>query len=141
MLGKKHSKVTISKMRKYQKNRPIYYHSEATKNLISDKRKDSYEKGINPFVGINKKTSKPIVQIDLQGNIIKMWPSCYIASKTLKISRGNLQEALKRPDNKPIIANGYYWRYQENVIIENNKLKDIDTLNRLRIEATSLKKS
>ncbi len=139
MAGKRHRKESIEKMRLYQKNRPAYPHSEDCKKLISEIRKRDYRDGTNPFVELNKKNSKPVVQIDINGNVIKEWPSCNAASKNLKISRGYLQEVLKRPDNRPLLAKGFYWKYPENVTLVNNKLKDIDYINKLRIDATSKK--
>jgi hypothetical protein len=54
------------------------------------------------------KGTKPILQYDKQGNIIKEWNSTAEASKSLNINKGNINSVLK---NRCKSAGGYIWKY------------------------------
>lgn len=84
--------------------------SEETKVILSDKLKGEknpmYGKNMsgtnNPAFGSkkseiwkeehSKRISKSILQIDLQGNVIREWRSATIAAKKLGFSQGNIQQ-------------------------------------------------
>ena len=50
-----------------------------------------------------------VAQCDLSGNLIRIWPSSYEAAKTLNISQGNIQMAMKNEKGRTQ-ASGYIWR-------------------------------
>ena len=54
--------------------------------------------------------TRPILQIDNSGKIIKRWPSVISAIRTLKINKGNIHRALHA---KNATANGYSWKYSQ----------------------------
>lgn len=60
---------------------------------------------------INSGRVTPILQYDLDGNLIKEWNvSTHVISKTLKTSRGNMVQAL---NGKRKTAGGFIWKYKE----------------------------
>lgn len=138
MKGKKHSALSILLMKASHKSHPTKYQvTEETKELISNLQKKSYQKGTNPFFTINKLASKPVFQIDLNGFLVQKWPSLAIASRQLKLGPSVINQTIKKGDERPTLAYGYYWRYENQSPIENGKLKNIDDLNTRRLIATT----
>lgn len=77
--------------------------------MLGRKQTDQQKKKISiSNSGRNNENSKPILQIDLDGNIIKLWDSSGQASKILGISQGNINECC---NNKRRTANGYRWKF------------------------------
>lgn len=85
--GKKQSLETINKRIENQIGKTL---SDKTKKKISDKHK------------------KPIVQMDINNNIIKVWESGKEASKALNIIASHISSVCR---NKRITAGGYKWQY------------------------------
>lgn len=63
-------------------NAPMYgkHHTEEAKKKMSDAKKGKYTGENNPMYGKKREDnierfSKPVIQLDLDGNIIKEWPS------------------------------------------------------------------
>lgn len=54
--------------------------------------------------------SIPIVQLDMEGNVIREWQSAIEAERQLNISHGNINRCCKR---KQKTAKGYRWKYKE----------------------------
>lgn len=59
---------------------------------------------------IGKKSSKQILQYNLEGNFIKTWDSTYEIERQLKIPHTNISKCCK---NKLKTAGGYIWRYKD----------------------------
>lgn len=79
----------------------------------SQNMKHSYDIGLHKkYCGQNNKKSIPIAQLDLEGNLIKIWDNQTIASKSLKIPRSNIWSVLK---GRRKTAHNYKWKY---VLIE-----------------------
>lgn len=57
-----------------------------------------------------KKRAKKVIQYDLQGKHLKIWPSISKASKQLMISKSNIVACCK---GKLKTAGGYKWSYKE----------------------------
>jgi group I intron endonuclease len=84
----------------YKKKGPMY----GKKQTPNSKRKISVANS-----GKNNKKSKPILQIDLNGNIVKIWDSSGQAAKILGISQANINQCC---NNKRRTANGYKWQFK-----------------------------
>ena len=54
--------------------------------------------------------SKPVKQIDLDGNLVKVWPSAWEAQRQLNISQVGISRAARRV-KKSGIFNGYRWDF------------------------------
>lgn len=61
------------------------------------------------LVGGNKR-KKPIIQLSIDGAIVKVWDSAKTAGLELKCNPRNINNALKNPRRKT--AYGYVWKYQ-----------------------------
>lgn len=61
------------------------------------------------YEAISRKRGKPILQMDLNGNIIKRWYGLNAACKALGFSSGNVSAAC---NGKYKTAYGYKWRYE-----------------------------
>jgi group I intron endonuclease len=69
---------------------------------------DHYSSGtIN--LGKNNKKSKPILQFDIENNLIKEWDSAGIAAKILNLSVGNIWMCC---NNKYKTSGGFIWKYK-----------------------------
>lgn len=55
---------------------------------------------------------KSILQLDLNGNLIKEWSSVIIASQELKLNRGNIASCARGVHNRKSVG-GFIWRYKE----------------------------
>jgi group I intron endonuclease len=102
MLGKTHSKETKKKMSKSAKNRKqtlfgfFGKHSEESKRKISEAKK-----------GKPAPNRKPVLQIDLDGNIIKEWNSVVEAQTELNI--GGIRNVVT---GRAKTSGGFYWKYK-----------------------------
>lgn len=81
----------------------------------SENMKRAFKNGLlyMPYKGIkgeNNDKSKKTLQYDLEGNFIKEWESCHIASESLNLHYGNVCTCC-RGDRKS--AGGYIWKYKE----------------------------
>ena len=59
-----------------------------------------------------KRRSKPIVQLDNNGNVVKKWESESAASRYYKISRKNIYDCLH---GKQKTSKGFVWKYDHDV--------------------------
>lgn len=91
-LGYKHSEEVIAKMCKIQQER---FQDIQNREVLRDAH--DFE-------------SKPIYQIDFNGNIVQKWPSANWAGKTLGFNIIAITNALKRRQRKKTYAN-YIWIY------------------------------
>lgn len=88
-------------------------------NIVANLTNLSINSG-NPYknntinMGRNNKKSKPVLQFDIENNLIKEWDSAGIAAKTLKISVGNIWMCC---NGKYKTSAGFLWKYK---IIHNN---------------------
>jgi hypothetical protein len=90
------------------------YRSEETKQKISKSQKGKkYSLGIKQTDEHKskrfRKSLKPILQYDLEGNFIKEWPSIVSASKTLNVKGGNISECC-RGNQKT--SKKYIWKFK-----------------------------
>lgn len=60
---------------------------------------------------LDEQRRKGILQYDLQGNLIREWPSMKEASETLGIHNGHICSCCRGKRNK---AGGYIWKYKNN---------------------------
>jgi group I intron endonuclease len=105
--GKKHTDESKEKMSQKKKGENNFFYKKGP--MLGRKQTDQQKKKISiSNSGRNNKKSKPILQIDLDGNIIKLWDSSGQASKILGISQGNINECC---NNKRRTANGYRWKF------------------------------
>jgi group I intron endonuclease len=133
--GKKHSEETKKKISKANKgklsgkNNPFYGKTQTKKIIEKMKKSRKYLKGKdNPLYGkpisddLKRKISmankgrirhnrKPIVQEDLNGNIINKFYSIMLASNFTGISRGGICACAK---GKTKTAGGFIWKYDTN---------------------------
>ncbi len=68
------------------------------------------------YDAVAKKMRKPVVQFDLNGDVIKCWDGVTVAANALGISAGNISSACKK--TKPCIhgkSHGFIWRYEEDM--------------------------
>lgn len=63
---------------------------------------------LHPRRGSENNLSKKIMQLDLEGNLIRIWDSIGEASRNLSIANQNISVCLRRKQNK---TNGYKWEY------------------------------
>ena len=96
-------------------------HTNYTKNIISEKRKNrvwnfrhsedhKLKLKINNPGGI--KTSKPIIQLNLNGNIIKEWESCSKAAKTLFTGTKVIINSISKASQKSQSYNQFLWIFK-----------------------------
>ncbi len=126
MSGKRHSLEAKEKIRIAHLG--MEHHPMSKEGLESIKKAatDSYYvNNSNPFYAINKNTSRPICQINKNGEIVNTWPSMSSAARELGIKHRRLLEIQKDFS----LFSGYYWRYPENLVLEENRLKNIEELN------------
>lgn len=96
-------KVKLTKYNR-KKNSPL---NEKTKKLISKKLK-GIKKSENHKAKIKKKANKPILQLKINGDLIKEWESVSIMLDTLKYKRNHFYESIKI-GNK---YDNYIWKYK-----------------------------
>jgi len=123
-----YSEERKQKIRDANKKRIYKPHSEETKKLISEKRKQTgktkaQQEAIEKSRGrkVNKSEEwiknnaesikKPILQFDLDGNLIKEWKSAKDVELEIGLCRKNISANLR---NKTKHAYGYIWKYMEN---------------------------
>lgn len=87
-MGKKQSEETIKKK---IESRAGYRHSERTKQLIG------------------KGNSKPVIQFDLQENIIKEWTSVSEIERVLNFNHSSICNCCNKKYKQ---AYGFIWRYK-----------------------------
>ena len=102
----------------------------SSKEELNEKEKDyiekydSFEHGYNNTYGgdsfpkgKNCKNSKPVYQIDLDGNVVKIWDSAQDASSELKISFSNISRVctghIERDGSRQITAGGFVWVFEK----------------------------
>ena len=98
MTGRTHSEESKTKLRK---PKPIGFGEKISKALTGRVFKESTLEKM-------KKRCRKIEQIDLKGEVIKVWDSGKDISKALGLSNGNLPKACREGR----ILKGYRWRYQ-----------------------------
>jgi len=57
----------------------------------------------------NKRQAKPILQLNLDGEVIREWPSTIEVFRALKINKGYITDCMKGRREE---AGGYKWRYK-----------------------------
>lgn len=126
-LGLKISDEHRKKIIEYNKTKRLYKkHSEETKKLISETRKktgktEAHQKAIEKLKGRKIKKSedwikknaesikKPILQFDLDNNLIREWKSAKDVELELGLCRKNISANLR---NKTKYAYGYIWKFK-----------------------------
>lgn len=139
----KEMKKKLSEMRKGEKN-PMYgIHqvvSEETRRKISKSNKGRnagekhpfFEKKLGPLseerkrILSEKNTKSPVIQLSLEGEFIKEWPSAKKASKDLNINDGRIGSVCM---GKSITAGGYRWLYKSDYESGNYTFKSTDPYN------------
>lgn len=103
-------------------NNPMYgkKHTEECKRLISEHKKGK-QRGIeNGMFGKkrpdlskrNKQGRKPVYQLDLNNNIIKLWPSLTDAANTLNLNKRNMSACTKPYKyGRCQTTGGFKWKY------------------------------
>ena len=94
--------------------------SELEWNTRSENMKHAYKTGLNKITKKQrenakrngKKTSKTVLQYDLQGNLIKEWESTMEVERQLKIDNANISACCRRKYGYKT-AGGYIWRYKD----------------------------
>ena len=117
--NKKYSKETIEKRVKKAtgKKRTKEFCENLSKNRMGDKNpmfgnkqsKKSRKKKSNALIN-NKFTSKPVIQLDLDGKFIKEWPSTSEAGRQLGVGVKNHIYLVCNGKRKT--AYGFKWKYQ-----------------------------
>ena len=92
------------------------YRSEETKQKISKSQKGKkYSLGIKQTDEHKskrfRKSLKPILQYDLEGNFIKEWESGRLAAKSLNLNQGCINDAVRGKLKK---SGGYIWKLKNN---------------------------
>jgi group I intron endonuclease len=82
-------------------------HSEKTKELFSLQRKGSNNSNYGKKTLESSKKYKKILQLDLDGNLIKIWDGVIIASKELLINRSSITNVCYGRNKT---AGGYKWK-------------------------------
>lgn len=141
------TKQNLKKMsiRNSGKGNPMFgkQHTVETRQIISKTRKQKLKDGTivpkkhseehKQKLRINnpggKATSKPIYQIDPEtGKIIKEWPSARQAGFGIGLkSWRNISNSVNKYKNR--LAGGFYWRWPNDLDIENGMLKNVKKLN------------
>lgn len=125
MYGRTHTLEARKAISEARKKYPTYYHTEEWKQHLRENNAGG------------KATAIPVYQIGLEGNIIAKWPSAKKAAEELDYStRTNMCSCAKY---KYRTYKGYYWLYEKDVEIKNNKLVNIDELNRQRLKPRAAK--
>ena len=80
-------------------------------NLLTDKAKNITDLYLKPSInmGKNNKKSKPVLQFDIENNLIKEWDSAGMAAKVLILSVGNIWMCC---NGKYKTSYGFIWKYK-----------------------------
>ena len=73
----------------------------------------------------NGPTSKPVLQYDLNGILVKEWPSIAEAKRILGISAGNIYSVCQKKRKR---AGGYVWAYKEREKVLHQLIEQLDDL-------------
>lgn len=68
----------------------------------------AWKSGLKNMIGKNNHASKPVVQMDLNGNEIKTWESSHLIEKSLNIYSNHVRSCCK---GKLATAYGFKWKY------------------------------
>ena len=120
--GRKHTEESKLKMSKTKKGKPIPWLNSGKER--SEKHKKNLSKSLKGRLSPNKHkkfcdelkkklsdsstSKKKVKQIDLNGNIIKIWDSISLAQKTLQIR--HISEVCRNKNNHKT-SGGYKWEY------------------------------
>lgn len=96
MTGKIHSKKTRQKMSDTKKNHPMY----------NEEWKDKMRKG----AWGSKTSSKPILQLDKEHNLIREWKSLTKAAVELGLHKANISNAL---NGRYHTSGGFVWKFKK----------------------------
>lgn len=131
MLGKKHSEETKKKMSNSAMGRKMsegakeklrinskgnkhglgYKHTEEARKAISEKGKLwKRSKELGEKISLSK--YKPIIQLDLEGNVIREWEAIKIASEELKISRTGISSCCNNKHGRKSTG-GFKWKFKK----------------------------
>lgn len=83
--------------------------SEAAKRRNLEKPKEHFANLIAAAKEVTDRSKKPVLQLDLVGNIVKEWESLNSAARAIGKSAGNIITGIQL--NK--VRYGYYWKYKE----------------------------
>jgi len=116
------------------------FHTEFTKKIISEKRKnrvwnfkhsDKHKQKLTVNNPGGIKTSNPIYQFDLNGNFLTEWNSCSKASlKGLNVSRSIGSNNISRAAKNLYSYNNFIWIYPNDnrIIIDGNKIVNLELI-------------
>lgn len=118
--NKKHSDTTRKKMSDFRKGYVGWNHSDSAKIKMSENNGKYW---LGRFGKDNKK-SKPVVQYDLNNNIVKEWDSAMDASRALGISNtaiSNLCTGVRcnshgKKSHVRKTVGGFIWKHKTNVV-------------------------
>lgn len=111
--GFKHSEETKNKMSLSRKGHIVSDETRkkiALSNTGKKKSEESKEKMRKAKLGKPSKKRIPILQVSLNGNVIREWDSIEEASKVLKVSRTKIFDCLRDNTKKHF---DYTWRYSK----------------------------
>ena len=111
--GYHHSKETIEKIKANRSKTRTEEAKKKQSNTMKEKYKNGY---ISPMIGSKAVNRKPIIQLDLNGNIIKEWDCITEAANYYGISPSRIILVLKGKRNQTI---GYKWKYKTEYNIAN----------------------
>lgn len=124
-----------------------YHHTVSSKQKISNTRNQRIKSGkILPVKHTEewkqhlrennaggKATSKQIYQINTDGSIIKLWNSTKHAGESLNIKTWrNISDCANKYPSRTV--GGFYWRWEDDSSVVNNKLTGIEELNLCRLD-------
>ena len=107
-----------------KKIKEVFNKKPQLRKALSDMQKERIKKGINPIVKKGKEHpfSRDILQLDLNGNIIKEFAGSFEADRETGINQAHIIKCCK---NKQITAGNYFWVYKEDYSKEKiEKLKE-----------------
>lgn len=123
--GKKHTKESKEKMSESAKGRKLSsatrkkmseYHINRPKSVETRKKMSESSKGDNNNykryllrTGKSHVNSKPVLQFDLEDNLIKEWVSGRVASLELNIGYNSINNCLR---GKTKTSHGFIWKYK-----------------------------
>ena len=112
--GKKRSKETcerISLSKKGKRHSEEYKAKRSTQYSGAGNPNYGKRGELSPLYGRVPSNRKPIEQMDLEGNIIKVWDCLLDACRTLGLNKGNLSHTAKNKLSR--VHGGHRWRYCE----------------------------
>ncbi len=109
----------------------------ANGKIIPTKHSEEHKQKLREHNPGGEATAKPIYQIDgSTGDVIKEWKSMRQAGLELNIkSWRNISTAANK--NKIQTVGGFYWRWVRDPEVSNNKLTNIEELNKIRLDSGS----